>query len=173
MDGDRFLFLSETNQFSISSWNFKSFADFTPDLNDATLGARGFSRMRREFSVLAEGRHIFGRRSHERRSCEKNLWHGAVLFTIRVDLWAFRAGHYKDLTETRNRARKVSGTQGRMTQTPLIFIWNKTGNKRRVTCFATLLQDVLKSAFYHPLSNLFFINSDCCRLRKVVAESRE
>ena len=34
--------------------------------------------MRREFSVLAEG----------------------------------RAGHYKDLTETGNRARKVSGTQG-------------------------------------------------------------
>ena len=25
----------------------------------------------------------------------------------------FRAGHYKDLTETGNRARKVSGTQGR------------------------------------------------------------
>ena len=24
-----------------------------------------------------------------------------------------RAGHYKDLTETGNRARKVSGTQGR------------------------------------------------------------
>ena len=32
--------------------------------------ARGFSRMRQEFSVLAEGRHIFGR-SHERRSREK------------------------------------------------------------------------------------------------------
>ena len=43
-----------------------------------TLGTRGFSRVRREFSV-------FGRR---------------------------RAGHYKDLTETGNRARKVSGTQG-------------------------------------------------------------
>ena len=26
---------------------------------------------------------------------------------------AFRAGHYKDLTETGNRARKVSGTQGK------------------------------------------------------------
>ena len=26
---------------------------------------------------------------------------------------AFRAGHYKDLTETGNCARKVSGTQGR------------------------------------------------------------
>ena len=48
--------------------------------------------MRRKFSVLAEGRHIFGRRPKPRA--------------------AFRAGHYKDLTETGNRARKVSGTQG-------------------------------------------------------------
>ena len=40
-------------------------------------------------------------RSHERRSREKNLW-------------PLRAGHYKDLTETGNRARKVSGTQGRI-----------------------------------------------------------
>ena len=44
--------------------------------------------MQREFSVLAEGRHIFGRRPK------------------------LRAGHYKDLTENGNRARKVSGTQG-------------------------------------------------------------
>ena len=44
--------------------------------------------MQREFSVLAEGRHIFGRRPKP------------------------RAGHYKDLTENGNRARKVSGTQG-------------------------------------------------------------
>ena len=29
---------------------------------------------------------------------------------------AFRAGHYKDLTETGNRARKVSGTQGSLDQ---------------------------------------------------------
>ena len=57
-----------------------------------TLGTRDFSRLRREFSVLAEGR------SHERRSREKNS--------------AFRAGHYKDLIETVNLARKVSGTQG-------------------------------------------------------------
>ena len=53
-----------------------------------TLGTRGFSRVWREFSVLAVGR------SHERRSREKN------------------AGHYEDLTETGNRARKASGTQG-------------------------------------------------------------
>ena len=54
-----------------------------------TLATRGFSRVRREFSVSA-----FGRTPKPR---EKR---------------AFRAGHYKDLTETRNRARKVSGSQG-------------------------------------------------------------
>ena len=43
--------------------------------------------------MLAEGRHIFGRRPKPREK-------------------PFRAGHYKDLTETGNRARKVSGTQG-------------------------------------------------------------
>ena len=53
---------------------------------EATLGTRDFSHMRREFSVLAGGR------SHERR---------------------IRAGHYKDLTENGNRARKVSGTLGK------------------------------------------------------------
>ena len=58
-----------------------------------TLGTRGFSRVRREFSVLAKGRHVFGRRPKARAA-------------------KFRAGHYKDLTETGNRARKVSGTQG-------------------------------------------------------------
>ena len=42
--------------------------------------------MRRELSVLAEGRHVFGRRPKPRAA--------------------------KDLTETGNRARKVSGTQG-------------------------------------------------------------
>ena len=33
---------------------------------DFTLGIRGFSRVRREFSVLAEGQHIFGRRPKPR-----------------------------------------------------------------------------------------------------------
>ena len=51
------------------------------------LGTRGFSRVRREFSVLAEGR------SYERRSSEKNLWHGALLFTVPFDIWAFLSGH--------------------------------------------------------------------------------
>ena len=49
--------------------------------------------MRREFSVLAEGRHVFGRMPKP------------------------RAGHYKDLTETGNHARKVSGTQGSVEET--------------------------------------------------------
>ena len=31
-----------------------------------TLGTRGFPRVQREFSVLAEGRHIFGRRPNSR-----------------------------------------------------------------------------------------------------------
>ena len=77
-----------------------------------TLGTRGFSRVRREFSVLAEGRHFFGRRPKPRaaKPLEKT----------------FRAGHYKDLTETGNRARKVSGTQGRcptIRKSNLIRIW--------------------------------------------------
>ena len=35
-------------------------------LGGVTLGTRGFSRVRREFSVWAEGRHIFGRRPKPR-----------------------------------------------------------------------------------------------------------
>ena len=67
-----------------SGWKIKWFALFR-----FTLGTRGFSRVRREFSVLAKGRHIFGCRPKPRA-----------------------AGHYKDLTETGNRTRQVSGTQG-------------------------------------------------------------
>ena len=48
--------------------------------------------MRREFSVSAEDQHIFALSSAP----------------------SFRAGHYKDLTETGNRARKVSGTQDKL-----------------------------------------------------------
>ena len=58
---------------------------FCPDKN--TLGTRGFSRVRRELSVLAEGRHIFGSRPKPRAAkLRENLWHGAVLFTVPVDL---------------------------------------------------------------------------------------
>ena len=60
----------------------------------------GFSRVRLEFSLLAEGRHIFGRRPKLRAAKPREKT---------------RAGHYKDLTETGNRARKVSGTQGSLT----------------------------------------------------------
>ena len=58
--------------------------------------------MRREVSVLAEGRHVFGRRPKPR---------------------AVRAGHYKDLTETGNRARKVSGTQGMSHEARTLKLW--------------------------------------------------
>ena len=50
-----------------------------------------FSRAAGIFGVLAEGRHIFDRRPKPR---------------------AAKPGHYKDLTKTGNRDRKVSGTQG-------------------------------------------------------------
>ena len=58
---------------------------------------------------------------------EKNLWHSGYLVTVPTALLPWvpevflacsrsherrSAGHYKDLTETGNRARKVSGTQG-------------------------------------------------------------
>ena len=58
-------------------------------------------------------------------SCPKS---GPTDLTVLTILWApskqwrsapeaFRAGHYKDLTETGNRARKVSGTQGKVLMT--------------------------------------------------------
>ena len=46
---------------------------FILDWRQFTLGTRGFSRVRREFSVLAEGRHIFGRRPKPRVATEKSL----------------------------------------------------------------------------------------------------
>ena len=39
-----------------------------------TLGTRGFSRVRREFSVLNEGRHIFGRRPKPRAAITIKNW---------------------------------------------------------------------------------------------------
>ena len=64
---------------------------------------RFFSRAVLAVSVLAEGRHIFGRRPMPRAAKP-------------------REKHYKDLTETGNRARKVSGTQGSFTFTEASFI---------------------------------------------------
>ena len=63
-----------------------------------TLGTRGFSRVQREFSVLAEGRHIF-----------------------------------KDLTETGNRARKVSGTQGSKIANMRIFHSERSNSENTYT----------------------------------------
>ena len=51
-----------------------------------TLGTRGFSRVRRT-EMAAEGR-----------------WH--------CTSGEYRAGHNRDMTDTGNRARKTSGTQG-------------------------------------------------------------
>ena len=59
--------------------------------------------MQREFSVLAEGRDIFGRRPKSR---------------------AAKQSHYKGLTETGNRARKVSGTQGKAETTCILNFSN-------------------------------------------------
>ena len=40
-------------------------------------------------------------RSYERRSREKNLWHGAVIFTVPVDLWAFLSDYiYTNQTDS-------------------------------------------------------------------------
>ena len=45
----------------------------------STLGTRGFCRVRRELSLLAEGRHIFGRRpkprEKNRKTALESLWH--------------------------------------------------------------------------------------------------
>ena len=52
-----------SNYLKAAAWSVKYF-----DRNQltSTLGTRGFSRVRWEFSVLAEGRHIFGRRPKPR-----------------------------------------------------------------------------------------------------------
>ena len=43
-----------------------------------TLGTRGFSRVRREFSVLAEGRHIIGRRPQPRAAKPQERTRGSL-----------------------------------------------------------------------------------------------
>ena len=43
-------------------WAIVPFFRCSKIIGEATLGIRGFSRVRREFSVLAEGRHVFDRR---------------------------------------------------------------------------------------------------------------
>ena len=58
----------------------------------SSLGTRGFCRVRRELSLLAEGRHIFGRRPKPREK------------------------------KPENRARKVSGTQGTILANVMAFV---------------------------------------------------
>ena len=78
---------------------------------DVTLATRGFSRVQREFSVLA----MSGVASHaggKTSSPKTPAWEATNGEAARK---TFRAGHYKDLTEAGNRARKVSGTQVTLT----------------------------------------------------------
>ena len=113
----------------------------------STLGTTGFSSVRREVSVLAEGRHVFGRS---------------------------REGHYKDLTETGNRARKVSGTQGNCLVPPCCFCiafiaqkigiihWNNsfTGNKDALINWLT---ECLRNYRQNPSPSVTRPNSTCLR----------
>ena len=92
------------------------------------LGTRGFSRLRWEFFGVGQ------RPTHLRPQAEA-------------------AGHYEDLTETRNRARKVSGTQGMfclvlLTSPESVNICcrrqaekpeQQTGNRRFIFFFSPLL----------------------------------
>ena len=89
-----------------------------------------------------------------------------------------KTGHYKDLTETRNHARKVSGTQGgvscvRRSQWPwqpqgrLLFITN--GSYRYITATADLTKthvhteiNSIPSTHFSSRSVLCFILRCCC-----------
>ena len=56
-----------------------------PGMDPGTLGTRGFSRVRREISVLAEGRHVFGRRPKPRaaKTREKPLARSGAFYRPR------------------------------------------------------------------------------------------
>ena len=59
---------------------------------NSTLGTRGFSRVRREFSVLAEGQHIFGRRP---KPWEKPLARSGAFYCPRWPLSFFIGLHLR------------------------------------------------------------------------------
>ena len=95
---DEYKQMSKMEFWNYTEWYFRKLILFVIDkvvANSYTLGTRGFSRVRREFSVLAELRRL--------------------LFA-RVD-------HYKDLTETGNRVRKVSGPQSTIVITRASYEW--------------------------------------------------
>ena len=75
--------ISRVRAASLFSWSVEE---------NATLGARGFSRVRREFSVLAEGRHIFGRRPKPR---EKPLARSGAFYRSRWPLCLFIGLHLR------------------------------------------------------------------------------
>ena len=62
-----------------------------------TLGTRGFSLVRREFSVLAEGRHVFGRRPKVRaaKPREKPLARSGAFYRPRWPLSFFIGLHLR------------------------------------------------------------------------------
>lgn len=90
----------------LCQWNYvETGANPADDASRGTLGTRMFFfRVRREFSVIAEGQQIFGRRLKPR---EKNLSHGAVLSTVPVDLLDFyRITFTPVILESCGRARE-------------------------------------------------------------------
>ena len=56
-------------------------------------------------------------------------------FSRAAGISVFRAGHYKDLTETGNRARKVSGIKGRHSEFFVFFFPNVRDNTKCDTFF--------------------------------------
>ena len=93
---------------------------FTPN----TLGTRGFSRMRRKFLVLAEGRHIFGRRPKPQekplaQSGAFNCPHWPLSFSYRITFTPIRlkvsncahvGQHVKKCPKTHVILRKTSSS---------------------------------------------------------------
>ena len=87
--------------------------------------------MRRKFSVSAEGRHIFGRGPKPQ---------------------AAKAQENRDLTEAGNRARKVSGTQGRHKSARKPHRKEETHNLSKVSQF------LFKSLYIHGLQKQLFFS---------------
>ena len=94
-------------------------------------GYQRFSRVRRKFSVFAEGRHIFDRGPKPRAAKEREN---------------------KDLTEAGNRARKVSGTQGSHKSARKPHKKEETHNLSKVSQF------LLKSLYIRGLQKQLFFS---------------
>ena len=82
--------------------------------------------------------------------------------------------HYKDLAETGNRARKVSGTQGRMTQTPF-FDMKQNGQQKTCNLFCNIAARLVEKRVLPPTVKPVFqqfrlmqVAKSCCRKQRVV-----